>query len=142
VSLASQAALEQSWVVHPLGQEPRWRSAALVAIIAATSVLAAASLDGLLYGLFSAVALTLSMSRYFLPTRYRVDGDGVAWRLFTWRRRPWRDFARVDERPDGLFLSPFARPTRLDPYRGLHLRFGPGADGPAVAALARSHVAP
>lgn len=131
-----------SWVVHPLSQEPLLKSAALVAAIAGFSALAAVSLDGAVYGLVSLVVLTLSMARYFLPARYAVDEAGVAWRLLTWRRRAWQDFARVEDRADGLLLSPFGQPTRMDAYRGVYLRFGPHADGQAVAAMARSHVAP
>jgi hypothetical protein len=131
-----------SWVVHPLTQESPHKSAALVACIAAFALLAAASLDGALYGVISLVVLTLSTIRYFLPTRYRVDSAGVAWRLLVEHHRPWHQFARVEERPDGLFLSPFTHPTRLDAYRGLHLRFSPHVDGAAVAALVRSRVRP
>jgi len=129
-----------SWVVHPLRQEPPLKTAALVAAIAGVSALAALSLEGVVYGLVSAVVLALSMARYFLPTRYTADGAGVSLGLFTPRQRPWQSFARVEQRPDGLFLSPFARPTRLDSYRGVYLRFGPEADGPALEALAQSRV--
>ncbi|MEC7227727.1 MAG: hypothetical protein VXW00_12715, partial [Candidatus Latescibacterota bacterium] len=38
-------------------------------------------------------------------------------------QRAWADFRRVDARSNGLFLSPFARPSRLDSFRGLFLPF-------------------
>jgi len=142
VTEAPKRAGQLSWVVHPLSQEPAVKSAALVAAIAGFSLLAASTLEGAVYGLVSLVVLSLSMARYFLPTRYTVDEEGVAWRLLVGHRRPWQEFARVEERADGLLLSPFVRPTRLDTYRGVHLRFGPGADGRAVASMATSHVAP
>ena len=53
--------------------------------------------------------LALAMARYFLPTRYTVDEAGVSLGMVSPRQRAWREFARIEERPDGLFLSPFTR---------------------------------
>lgn len=129
-----------SWVVHPLLQESPLKSAALVGAIAGFSLVAALSLEGTVYGLVSLLVLALSTARYFLPTRYSVDEAGVSSGLLNPRPHPWREFARADERPDGLLLSPFVRPSRLDSYRGVYLRFAPDTDGPAVTALAKSRV--
>ncbi len=132
--------LRLSWVVHPLRQESPLKSLALVAAIAAFSVVAAVSLESAVYGIVSLIVLTLSMARYFLPTRYAVDEAGVSSGLVSHAPRPWRDFARADVRPGGMLLSPFLRPSRLDSYRGVYLRFAPDTDGPAVAELAQARI--
>lgn len=128
------------WTAHPLRDEPAWKSAALGALIAGFSALAAASLDGAVYGLISLVALAAATLRYLLPTRYLLDDQEASWRQLTWRRRSWSTFRRVDRHADGIFLSPFRRPSRLDSFRGVFLRFGPGVDADEVVALARDRV--
>jgi hypothetical protein len=56
------------------------------------------------------------------PTECRVDGDGVARRaLFGWDRRAWPEIRRARVSASGLFVSPFARRSRLDRFRGLFL---------------------
>lgn len=131
-----------AWTVHPARQEPVLKTVLLCAAIAGFSTLTAVGFGHPAYGLIYLVVLTGSMARYFLPTRYAVDGRGVTWRLVVRRHRPWSAFRRVDARDEGLFLSPFTRPRRLDAFRGLYLPWGPQADGPAVDRLARAHVAP
>ena len=129
------------WTAHPLREEPAWKSAALGAVIVGFSTLAAASLGGAVYGLISLLALAGATARYLLPTRYVLDDQEMAWRQLTWRRRSWSAFRRVDRHADGIFLSPFRRPSRLDSFRGVFLRFGPGVDADAVVSLARARVA-
>ena len=88
----------------------------------------------------SLLALAGATARYLLPTRYILDEREAAWRQLTWRRRSWSTFRRVDRHADGIFLSPFRRPSRLDSFRGVFLRFGPGVDAGEVVALARARV--
>jgi hypothetical protein len=70
----------------------------------------------------------------------RVDEVGVARRvLFAWDRRPWQEIRRARLRKEGLFVSPFVTPNRLDHFRGLFLplphRSAPA--GPLVEAIQR-----
>ena len=111
-----------SWVCHPLVEEPWPKSAALAAAILAFSGLAWVAFEGLLYGAIALAVLTGSMSRFLLPTSYEIGTAGIAVsHLFRRRLRPWEEVRRVEVRRDGLFLSPFARPNRLDSFRGLFL---------------------
>jgi hypothetical protein len=56
------------------------------------------------------------------PIRCRVDEHGVARRvLLGWERRRWADIRRARLGAGGLFVSPLARPGRLDRFRGLFL---------------------
>ena len=111
-----------SWISHPLVEEPWPKSAALVAAILAFSALAAATFEGLMYGAIALAVLSGSMSRFLLPTSYEIGGSGIAVsHLFRRRLRTWEEIRRVEVREDGLFLSPFPRPSRLDSYRGLFL---------------------
>ncbi len=111
------------WSVHPLVEEARFKSAALCLALVAFPVLAALSFEGILYGLISIMTLVAAMSRYLFPTRYRLDGSGLETEHLWWKkRRTWSDFGRARIRRDGLFLSPFERPHRLDSFRGEFIR--------------------
>lgn len=128
------------WTAHPLREEPWPKSALLVVLVAGLALGAALSFGGPGYGLLSLVVLAGSLSRYLLPTRYTLDETGVRIAHLGWtRQRSWGQFCRVDIHPDGVFLSPFVRPTRLDSFRGCFLRSHQNQE--AVTRFAQAHVA-
>ena len=66
-----------------------------------------------------------SVAPYFAVTRYRMTEEEVTvFHFFFTVRKPWSAFRSyyVDRR--GILLSPFTRPSRLENYRGLYVRFG------------------
>ena len=112
-----------NWTVHPLVEEPWSKTALLCGIIVGLAYLTSSSFDGLGYGLATLIVLTFSLSRYFLPTRYTLDANGVQVRHLGWSQpHPWKRFCRAELCPNGVFLSPFARPRRLEAFRGCFLR--------------------
>jgi hypothetical protein len=119
----SATSSELRWTSHLLREDPPWRPAALIGLIGGFSAGAGISL-GPLYGWISAVVLTAAMSRYLLPVRYHLtDREVVVVHAGMTRRAPWERFRRFSVHPDGVFLSPFDRPSRLDAFRGCFLRF-------------------
>lgn len=70
-----------------------------------------------------------SVAPYFAVTRYEMtESEITVFHFFFTTRKPWSVFRSyyVDKR--GVLLSPFARPSRLENYRGLYLRFGESKD--------------
>jgi hypothetical protein len=123
---------------HPL-RDDYPRSVALVAIVAGISVAVGVSFEAAGWAAFSALVLGISLARYFAPTDYTLDGEGVRARfLGRERRRPWSEVRGVYPHRDGVHLSPFARPSPLDPFRGIYLRFAGNRD--AVLAICERHV--
>ena len=116
------------WRSHPLVDEfPR--SALLPAAILGASCAVALAFEGLGYGLVAAAVLAASLGRYLLPTRYELREDGaVVWFLGRGRLVPWGEVKRVEVGHEGVFLSPFARRSRLDSFRGTFLRFNGNRD--------------
>ncbi len=93
-------------------------ASALLLWIAAAWLLAGTWLVSTLLGLAVLGALAPGMA----PMDCRVDARGVARRvLFAWDTRAWAQIRRARLVGDGLFVSPFARPSRLDRFRGLYL---------------------
>ena len=122
------------WQAHPWHQESPLRSTSLLVIIFIVATIAAWSFGQILYGLGSALLLLVSTSRYLLPTRFQVDRHGVTTiHLWRTRRLDWQQIARIDVHRDGLFLSPFRQPSRLDGFRGLFVRYADNSGAVAVA---------
>lgn len=105
------------------------KTALLVLIILGAPAPVALAFETPAFGFLTAVLLTASMSRYFAPTRYALLQEHVLIaHLGARRTTPWCRFRRRAVLPDGVFLSPFARPHRLDPFRGCFLRFHDNRD--------------
>lgn len=138
---AGAGAAALGWTAHPLRQEPWPKSAALGGAVATVAALAALSFEGIVYGLISVGVLLVSLSSYFWPTHYQLDEAGVQVRhLGRSRQQPWAQFRRIDRCREGVFLSPFAQPSRLDSFRGCLLRAP--RDPEAVRHFAQRHVGP
>ncbi len=120
---------ELRWTVHPLLHEPPVKTVLLILSVLGLSILVAIAFEAPAFGFMSAVLLTASMSRYFLPTRYALQESHILIAHAGTRRRiPWSRIRRHTVAPDGVFLSPFASPHRLDPFRGCFLRLHDNRD--------------
>lgn len=70
------------------------------------------------------VALLMPLRAWFLPTRYRIDDDGIevgGWRT---RRFSWNRFRAWRRERNGVYLSPFSDTSRFDNFRGLFIVLG------------------
>ena len=107
------------WIAFPV-RDNFPASLLLPAFIVVFSMGVGVVLAGPGWGLLSFGVLFGATFTYFLPTRYRIDQAGVrAGRT----KRTWVEIRNVYLHKDGAFLSPFPRPSRLDPFRGVHLRY-------------------
>ncbi|MDP6778292.1 MAG: hypothetical protein QGI83_16170 [Candidatus Latescibacteria bacterium] len=105
------------------------RSVLLSATIVGLSAVVWLSFGGWSYGLLSFCLLTGALLRFYVPTRYRLDDDGVEVSFLGVERvTPWSRIRRIRSDRRGAFLSPFDRPSRLDAYRGVYLRFSGNRD--------------
>ena len=113
-----------SWTVHPLVENRR------------KSVLLGLFLIFLLFGiywsfqsiyvvLFSAIFLLGSLYKYFLPFHHQCEADKLIIRSCCYKlERSWETFRSFYVDANGVLLSPFAHPTRLENFRGVYVRFG------------------
>ena len=130
---------ELKWRAHPFRDEAP-RSYAVAAALLALCAVMNLAFGGWLWTFLAACLLFGSLARWFLPTEYRLDSDGVEVRFLGRRvRRAWSSFRNLYPHSVGLHLSPFDRPSGLDPFRGLFLRYGDGV-GPAVEAYCRARI--
>jgi hypothetical protein len=116
------------WTVHLARDEP-----ARAALVLLTALFAAALcfhlFGSLLFALFTAAALVAATAEFLFPIRYRLTAEAAEMRnLHNWRRIDWREVKKAYLLEDGVKLSPLAARTRLEPFRGVFLRFGPEAE--------------
>jgi hypothetical protein len=122
--------------VHLAARRPR-QAALVVAIIVAGAVATAVGLRSSPLGFLAGCVVVASLSDFFVPIHYRLDDAGVSARAF-WSRRylRWEQVRRVMRDSLGVKLSPLARPSRLEAYRGIYLWFA-GNEAEVMAMIAR-----
>jgi hypothetical protein len=132
-------AILAEWTAHPARRRPRD-----VALVAAVTFLSAgavlASLESLFLTALAVVFLVVAVAPFLLPTRYVISDDGVEERRL-WRRkaRRWQDLRRLQVGPGAALVSPFARPSWLDRYRGIIILLD-GAERAEVVRLLEERV--
>ncbi|MEW5701330.1 MAG: hypothetical protein AB1792_03780 [Candidatus Zixiibacteriota bacterium] len=98
-----------------------------------------AMLYGLFFGLLGLVILGGSLGSYFLPTDFVIFERGIQSRFLRVSRSiPWTQFRSFYRDRNGVLLSPFPRPSRLENFRGLYLRFDGRRED--VMALVAAHI--
>ncbi len=137
VPLAPDAAA-LSWRVHRLRERP----ARLLLVVAAYG--AALGLWRMAFphpvALFlPLVALTSALSEYLFPQTFRLDARGASSVNGPFSRTfiAWADVKRATYGDDGVHLSPLARASRLDRFRGVRLGFA-GGDADAILDAVRA----
>jgi len=123
------------WTVHLARLRPRQARAAIAVILLAGAA-AGYGFRSPLLGVLAVVLLTAAVSDYLFPLRYALRPEGVSVRGLLHRRvLAWPRVRRVTKDDLGVKLSPLARPSRLEAYRGIYLWFADNADQ-VMAAIA------
>jgi hypothetical protein len=79
--------------------------------------------------IISMIFFCVSISAYFLPTKYIMDDNGVTIKgIVAVRAKKWSEFGSCYKDKNGILLSPFDKPTRLDSYRGTYIRFNKNSE--------------
>jgi hypothetical protein len=117
------AAAPLLWRSWPAAERPGQALPVGLAILAASFGFGLYGGDPLLGGIAFAI-LTLSLATFFFPTRYRIDETGLeASSVFGTRRREWVALRSYATDARGVTVSPFARASWLESYRGMRLLF-------------------
>jgi len=116
--------LEKTWAVFPLSQNIK-KSACLVFFLLAICLGIYFSFKSIFYSFFSAILLIASLSPFFLPVKYELYAKSLKIHTpFRTISKDWEDFRNFYVDKNGIFLSPFDKPSRLENFRGIYLRFG------------------
>ena len=126
------------WVVHPLLDSPR-KSVFLVLFLFFFVIVIQFLFDSLGVTFLSIFFLFGSLRQYFFPVRYEVYDDRITVSSFFFKQnRLWNEFRSYYIDQHGILLSPFSKPSRLESFRGIYVRFG--LDKSVVQDLVQSKV--
>jgi len=132
------ATTSMQWSLHLARRHPRKGAAALVLIVLA-SLVAGYAFGSAVLGALACVLLIASVSDFLFPLRFVLGEDRVEARGLLHRRRmAWSQVRRVVRDEFGVKLSPLARRSRLDAYRGIYVWFEGNSED--VMAFIADHV--
>ena len=99
---------------------------ALVTIfILVISMLVYLAMESKAFSVLALVVLFASLARFYLPTKYRLTDRGITVKSLTQTvNKPWSMYRSCYPDKNGILLSPFAEPSRLENFRGIFLLFG------------------
>lgn len=113
-----------AWRVHPLVENWK-RSTLLFLFLCALLLIVYWGFPSPFIVFLSALFLFGSLYKYFLPFHYECEAEKLVVTACCYRsERPWTAFRSFYVDANGVLLSPFAKPTRLENFRGVYVRFG------------------
>ena len=115
------------WTAHPMREQPG-RAVLVVMVLLLCGLVIMLSVGdvqlGLLAGGTAVFFLFLTLNRFFLPSRYRLDRNGIAVRYPVGSRSlRWKDLRRFPHDQVGGYLSTRIRRSMFD-TRGISVLFG------------------
>ncbi len=117
-----------TWVSHPAKARPVV-TGLVVIFLTILVALVYSMTTSLVFTVIAAVVLWGSLAQYFLPTRFELTDRGVKVRYtISGVAKEWKLFRSYYVDKNGVLLSPFVRPSRLENFRGLYVRFAGNKD--------------
>ena len=119
-----QSIPQLTWKVHPLREN--WMRSALLLLFLLLLFLGIYGLfQSVFVSLLSAIFVTGSLYKYFVPFRYELyEHQLIVTAPFYRLTKPWSGFRSLYVDKNGVLLSPFTKPSRLENFRGVYVRFG------------------
>ena len=112
------------WRVHPF-RERIGAACFSIGVLGAMAWLAAELMQSLWWAVIAFLFLAATLNRFFLPSEFQIDDDGVTVRsFFKVSRLRWLQIRRFLHDEHGGFLSTRSKRSFLDSFRGIHLLFG------------------
>lgn len=70
-----------------------------------------------------------ALAPFFLPTEYELTPDKIRVKfLFSQKEKEWTSYRSFYPDKNGVLLSPFEKPSRLESFRGIYIRFDRNKD--------------
>lgn len=116
------------WIDHPLKKSGKNLLIVVLFLVIAPTVVFF-STRSIFFLLLSIIFLLGSLSTFFLPTTYELTENGIKVKFFfNTRKMEWGKYRSFYVDKNGVLLSPFEKPSRLENFRGIYLRFNQNKD--------------
>jgi hypothetical protein len=111
------------WIDHPLKKSGKNLLIVLLFLVIAPTVVFF-STKSIFFLFLSIIFLLGSLSTFFLPTTYELSENSLKVKFFfNTRQMEWGKYRSFYADKNGVLLSPFEKPSRLENFRGLYIRF-------------------
>lgn len=129
---------ELTWTVRLYERAPEKRYIVFLFAIGAALV-GLFAFQNVIFAVIALVAVLASTAEFWMPLQYKLDKNRASVRCgFSVTAIEWSDVRRVITSEEGWKLSPLKEETRLSPFRGVYLRFGPVTED--AKAFVKSHI--
>ena len=126
------------YACHPAKRDMRITVLASVFIVVCVILVWLISFSPLLTAV-AVLILVGSLTGFYFPTRYYFYNDHLIVKTTLQAlRKEWSQYRSYYPDKHGVLLSPFARPTRLENFRGLYIKFAGNRD--KVMEIVRSKI--
>jgi len=127
-----------NWRCHPVKRRPMV-SLAVTAFIVLVGLLVYFATDSRGFTVLALVVLFASLAKFFFPTEYRLSDKKIKIKTTTQTLvKEWSMYRSCYSDKNGILLSPFTRPSRLENFRGLYIMFEKNRD--EVTAFVKERV--
>jgi len=126
------------WACHPVKRKP------LVSVLVTLFILAVVAIvfyttASRVFGVLAAVVMLASLAKFYFPTTYRLTYDRITIKTTTQTlHKDWSIYRSCYPDKNGILLSPFVRPSRLESFRGIYLMFNNNRD--EVTSFVKAHI--
>jgi len=111
------------WVCHP-AKKNKYVTALVTLFIVLLVVIVYYMTYSPWFAVLGFIILYASLSPFYFPTRYRLTDEEISIKTtFQTQHKKWLQYRSCYPDKNGILLSPFMRPTRLENFRGLYIRF-------------------
>ncbi len=126
------------WSCHKARLKPPLTIGVSLVILAFAIIVFYATEHSSVFAGLTLVILFLSLSRFYLPIRYRLSDRRIMIKTLTQTQyKEWAVFRSCYPDKNGILLSPFIQPSRLENFRGVYLLFNDNADRVTAFVKAR-----
>ncbi len=112
------------WRVHPALSRP-WVTLLVTVFIFVVAFMVWVMMESQWFAVFALVVVFASLAKFYFPTSYRLDPKGITIKTTTQTlKKQWSLYRSYYQDKNGVLLSPFLEPSRLENFRGLYMLFG------------------
>lgn len=128
------------WKTHPMKKRPL--AATLVTIfIFVIAGLIYSMTESKVFPTLALIVLFASLAKFYLPTKFTLNDKYIIIKSTTQTiKKEWVNFRSFYPDKNGVLISPFLEPTRMENFRGLYLIFDNNKDD--VISFIKSHLDP
>ncbi|HWR81849.1 MAG TPA: hypothetical protein VN285_00950 [Candidatus Deferrimicrobium sp.] len=126
------------WTCHPVRRRPLV-SALVTLFLILVVVMVYFSVMSMLLSALAAVVMFASLAKFYFPTTYHLTNERVTVKTMTHTlHKDWSVYRSCYPDKNGILLSPFLAPSRLENFRGLYVMFWNNRD--EVIRFVRAHI--